>query len=38
MLVVQGIKSQELWQSKKIGLYKGIYSELIKEIKKQEIN
>lgn len=37
MLVVQGIKSQELWQSKKIGLYKEIYSELIKEIKKQEI-
>lgn len=37
MLVVQGIKSQELWQNKKIGLYKEIYLELIKEIGKQEI-
>lgn len=34
MLVVQGIKSQELWQNKEIGLYEEIFYQLSEEIKK----
>lgn len=34
MLVVQGIKAQELWQNRDIALYEEIFDELNKEIKK----
>lgn len=36
MLVVQGIKSEEIWQNKKINSYKKIYTELLERIKKNE--
>lgn len=32
MLVVQGIKSQEIWQNRKIGDYKEVYRELCKNL------